>query len=203
MDDAEIDARHDEVVGEGQRIAPLAPDDLPPEAEELAAGMRTALDYKDPHPLHHYFATMARHPALFRCQMETGMQLLGNGAIPELERELAILRTAWIARAPYEWAEHVALAKRFGMAAEEIAAIRTGAGHPLWDEHRRAILSAVEQLLDRRAIDDATWAALSRRWDERQMIELPALVGQYHAVALVQNSLRVALNPGSLGLRAR
>jgi hypothetical protein len=52
-------------------------------------------------------------------------------------------------------------------------------------------------------ISDATWAALAHSWDERQLIEFPALVGNYIAVALIQNSLRIRLNEGSLGLMER
>ncbi|MDE2597804.1 MAG: carboxymuconolactone decarboxylase family protein [Sphingomonadales bacterium] len=202
MRDQDIEARHAQVLGSGQRIAPLQSEQFPPEATDLSSRMRSTLDYADENPVHHYFATMAHHPDLFRCQMETGMLLLGKSAIPPDERELAVLRTAWLCRAPYEWAEHVALARRFGVSADEIAMVRQGSTAAGWDSHRRALLRAVEELLDDKAITDATWQTLAARWDAKQMIELPALVGQYHAVALVQNSLRIALNEGSEGLRA-
>ena len=202
MTDEEITAREAQVLGSGQRIAPLAPADFPPEAGELTSRMRSTLDYPDENPVHHYFATMAHHPAVFRCQMETGMVLLGSGAIPAAERELVILRTAWLCRAPYEWAEHVALARRSGVTAQDIAMVRQGSTATGWNDLRRTLMGAVEEMLDDRMMSDATWAALAAVWNERQLIELPALVGQYQAVALVQNSLRIALNEGSKGLRA-
>ena len=52
-------------------------------------------------------------------------------------------------------------------------------------------------------ISDATWSALAKRLDERQLIELPIIVGQYQTVAYYQNSLRLRLHTGNLGLKAR
>jgi hypothetical protein len=54
-----------------------------------------------------------------------------------------------------------------------------------------------------RRISDATWGMLARRLDERQLIELPIVVGQYQTVAYYQNSLRLRLHTGNLGLKAR
>jgi len=56
---------------------------------------------------------------------------------------------------------------------------------------------------DRAMISDATWLTLTRRLDERQLIELPIIVGQYQTVAYYQNSLRLRLHTGNLGLKAR
>jgi hypothetical protein len=52
-------------------------------------------------------------------------------------------------------------------------------------------------------ISDATWRTLAKRLDERQLIELPIVVGQYQTVAYYQNSLRLRLHTGNLGLMAR
>ena len=52
-------------------------------------------------------------------------------------------------------------------------------------------------------VSDATWAALATRLDEKQLIELLMLVGHYHKVAFVQNSLRFSPREGNSGLSAR
>jgi hypothetical protein len=49
----------------------------------------------------------------------------------------------------------------------------------------------------------STWGTLAKRLDERQLIELPIIVGQYQTVAYYQNSLRLRLHTGNRGLRAR
>jgi alkylhydroperoxidase family enzyme len=147
--------------------------------------------------------TMLRHPELFARQTDIGMLLLGSGALPARDREIAILRAAWLCGAPYEWGEHVIIAKKQGVTPAEIEAIVTGPQAPGWSDHDRAILRAVEELRADAMISDATWATLAIRFDERQMIELPILIGQYHTVAYYQNSLRLRLHSGNLGLLAR
>jgi alkylhydroperoxidase family enzyme len=147
--------------------------------------------------------TMLRHPGLFARQAEIGVQLIGKGVLSARDRELAILRVGWLCQAPYEWGEHVIIAKKLGITSDEIEAITIGSGAPGWSEHEAAILRAVEELLADAMISDATWDVLAKRLDERQLIELPSLIGQYQAVAYYQNSLRLRLHGGNLGLRAR
>jgi alkylhydroperoxidase family enzyme len=147
--------------------------------------------------------TMLRHPHLFALQADVGIQLLGRGALSARDREMAILRIGWLCQAPYEWGEHVLIAKKVGITSEDIERITQGSAAAGWDDHERAILKAVEELYDEAMISDATWATLAQRLDERQLIELPILIGQYQGVAYYQNSLRLRLHEGNLGLKAR
>lgn len=199
---AEAAARQDEILGPPQRIAPLPSGDFSDEATALALGVRDALGYTED-IIPEYFATMFRHPGLYRLQMETGAFLLGSGAIPPRERELAVLRVGWLCGAPYEWSAHVDIGRKVGLSAAELERVIAGSAAEGWSDHERAILRGVEELVGDHMISDATWAALARGWDERQLIEFPALVGNYIAVALIQNSLRIRLNEGSLGLMER
>ncbi len=195
-------ARHAEIIGPPQRIAPLPREEFPPEATALATLVSSALDY-DEDVIPDYFATMFRHPQLYRLQMETGALLLGSGSIPPRERELAILRVGWLCGAPYEWSAHVDIARKVGMTAAEIERVTAGSSAPGWNDHDVAVLRGVEELVGDHMLSDATWAALAEVWDDHQLIEFPSLVGQYITVALVQNSLRIRLNEGSLGLMER
>ena len=47
---------------------------------------------------------------------------------------------------------------------------------------------------------DATWEVLARYLNTQQLIELPVVVGQYQTVAYYQNSLKLRLHEGNLGL---
>jgi alkylhydroperoxidase family enzyme len=147
--------------------------------------------------------TMLRHPDLFLRHTDTGIQLLTQGALSGRDRELAILRIAWLCQAPYEWGEHVHIAKKLGLTSADTERITRGSDAPGWSDHEQAILRATEELHKNAMISDATWAALSKHLDERQLIELPVLVGQYQGVAYYQNSLRLRLHDGNLGLKAR
>jgi alkylhydroperoxidase family enzyme len=147
--------------------------------------------------------TMLRHPDLFVREIDIGVQLLTRGALCDRDRELAILRIGWLCQAPYEWGEHVLVAKHVGVTSEEIERLIRGSAAPGWSEHDQAILRAAEELFADAMISDATWATLSKRLDERQLIELPIVIGQYQVVAYYQNSLRLRLHNGNLGLKAR
>jgi alkylhydroperoxidase family enzyme len=147
--------------------------------------------------------TLLRHPNLFLRHTDTGIQLLTQGALASRDRELAILRIAWLCRAPYEWGEHVHIAKKVGLTSADIERITQGSDVAGWSEHEQAILRATEELHKDAMISDATWVTLSKRLDDRQLIELPVLVGQYQGVAYYQNSLRLRLHDGNLGLEAR
>ncbi|HMZ13345.1 MAG TPA: carboxymuconolactone decarboxylase family protein, partial [Mycobacterium sp.] len=58
----------------------------------------------------------------------------------------------------------------------------------------RALLTGVDQLIKDRAISDDTWRQLSGYLDRRQLIEFVTLVGQYDALALSLNTLRVPMD---------
>jgi len=147
--------------------------------------------------------TMLRHAELFSVHTDVGLHLLSKGALAWRDRELAILRIAWLCQAPYEWGEHVLVAKRFGFTSDDVARVIKGPEAAGLDEHESAILRAVDELHGNAMISDATWNTLAKRLDERQLIELPIVVGQYQSVAYYQNSLRLRLHNGALGLKAR
>lgn len=193
METEEAARRQDLVLGQPMRIAPLAQEELGEEVRSLVHRIGATLDYKPAEVLTTYFALLARHPHLFKSQLEMGIFLFSGSAIPPRERELAVLRTAWLAGAPYEWGEHVDIARKLGMTPEETDAIRRGPQAPGWSGHERAILSAVDELVDNKMISDATWSVLAQTWNEAQLIELPCIVGQYLSVAMLQNSLRLPL----------
>lgn len=146
---------------------------------------------------------MLHHPRLFTSLTDVAIQLMGDGRLAPRERELAILRIAWLCQAPYEWGEHVIIAKKAGITSEEIERITLGSQAGGWSEHEQAILHATEELHACAVISDETWEILSRRFDDRQLIELLVLIGQYQATAYYQNSLRVRLMQGNRGLEAR
>lgn len=200
----DIPAREAQVVGERQRIMPLDQGALTEETRKLSAAIRGTFGIAENGPMvPETFATMGKHPGAFRCQLEMGMELIGRGVLPPRERELAILRVGWLCRAPFEWGEHVNFARRCGVSAEEIERVTHGSSAQGWNAHERAVLRAVEELLGDQSISDETWAVLAKSWTERQLMELPVLVGHYFATALLHHSLRISLLDSNPGLRHR
>lgn len=203
FEEFDIDAREAQVIGEEQRIAPMAPSEFPPEAKKLADEVRTLFGVTDLSGVPDTFATMFKHPGIYRGQMELGLELNQHGSLSPRERELVILRVAWLCRSPFEWGEHVDVGKKVGLTSEEIDRVTHGSAAAGWSDHERAVLRAVEDLIGDHAVSDAAWDELAKSWSEKQLIELPGLVGAYVLTAMVYNSLRMRPLEGNPGLRHR
>ncbi len=199
----DIAAREREIIGQVPRVAPLRPEELSPDVRKMVNDLRAAASLPPSDVIPEVMATLLKHPDLYAAHMQMGLQLLGKGVLAPRDRELAVLRVGWLSRAPYEWGEHVGVGKRIGLTSAEIERVTRGSKDPAWTEHDRAILRAVEELHANAMISDRTWATLAKRLNEKQLIELPMLVGQYQLVAYYQNSLRMRLMEGNAGLKAR
>ncbi len=137
-----------------------------------------------------FFRTLLRHPGLYRRFAPFVGKLLLKGRLPARARELAILRCAALCAADLEWNAHVPMARAAGLDDAEIRAVRGGSAAPVWTPGDAAVLRAAEELHAEARIGDATWALLAGAFDEAQLIELTFLIGAYHMIAFVQNSLR-------------
>lgn len=175
------------------RIPPLAPEDQDDQTRELVA--QALVPGAEANNI---FTTLVRHPGLFRRWLPFGGKLLA-GRLPGRDRELLILRTSWWCGAEYEWGHHARLALASGVTEDELERVKAGPDHTDWTPFDAALLRAADELHRDSHIGDGTWAALAARYDERQLIEVPMLVGQYHLVAFALNSLGVQLEPGVAG----
>jgi 4-carboxymuconolactone decarboxylase len=180
-------------VPTGPRIPPLAPEEQDGQARELLAAVR--IDGAPDAPTANIFSTLVRHPGLFRRWLPFGGKLLA-GKLPARERELLILRTAWLCQAEYEWAQHAVIGRAVGLSDEQIDRVREGPDAAGWDPFEVTLLCAADELHASARIDEATWNELASRYDEQQLIEVPMLVGHYHMVAFTLNSLGVPLEEG-------
>jgi alkylhydroperoxidase family enzyme len=167
------------------RITPL-------EDAELDENARTILDMVRPTGADagSVFRTLVRHPKLLRDFVRYGGRLM-YGEIGQRDRELVILRVAVRTQSAYEWGQHVLVARQMGIDDADITAVSHGPSATRWNTDDRALLQAVDQLIDDSQIDDPTWAALRATRDDLQLIELPLLVGHFIGVAYLLNAIRV------------
>ncbi|MCB2075854.1 MAG: carboxymuconolactone decarboxylase family protein [Novosphingobium sp.] len=186
-------------LGGPPRIEPLAPEELGDAGWMAMSRSRDLTGYPKDAPLHPFLATMCRHTEMFERFMQFGMNFLNNSVIGPREREMIILRTGWLCDAPYEWCEHVAAGLREGLTEQEIGWIREGPEAGDWNERDRSLLRAVDELHDTSMISDEVWSALAEHLDERQLLELPVLVGHYHMTAFLQNAIRFEPNRDRFG----
>ena len=198
----DVAVRQAHVVGDAPRVGAVPNEAIDETSWRLVNEVRASAGARPTSVMPEYMRTMVKHPTIFRAHMEMGTVIF-QGLIPPRERELAVLRTGWLCRAPYEWGEHVDIGKRYGLTAEEVERVTAGSSAPGWNEHEAAILRGVEELIADQALSSETWNTLAKYWDERQLIEFLMMVGQYTAIAMVQNTLRIALAKDNPGLSHR
>jgi alkylhydroperoxidase family enzyme len=204
--DEAVRRREELVLGQAPRIAPLNTPEIIEAAIRNTQELRKAAGSATPvtaDTIPEFVTTLMRHPDLYYRLTAVSVQLQARGTLPARDRQLAILRKAWLCQAPYVWGEHVKHSNRIGINSEGIERVTQGSSAPGWSEHERAILRAVEDLHADAMISAAAWDVLSKQLDDRQLIELPILVGQFTTMMYLQNSLRMRLGPGNRGLAAR
>jgi 4-carboxymuconolactone decarboxylase len=175
------------------RIAPL------PE-QEWTAEQRELLDQVSRGGrVFNVFATLVRHPRLFKRWTPFAGHLLYTSSLTARDRELLILRTAWLAQAEYEWGQHVEIAKRCGLSPAEIERVALGPDAKGWSAAEAALLTAADDLFGDACLSDASWKALSARYDTAQLLDIIFTVGHYAMLAMALNSLGVRLDEGIKG----
>ncbi len=171
------------------RIAPVQAADW---SEEQRALMQPLVDRKTEYNV---FKTLVTAPDAFRGFMAYGSYILSRAnSLPAREREIVILRTGWLCRSGYEWAQHVLIGQRSGLTDAEIEAIKVGREAESWSAADRALIQATDELHADRFISDATWASMGEHWSERQRLDLILTVGQYTQVSMLLNSCGVQLD---------
>lgn len=144
--------------------------------------------------------TFAHSPKTAELFSELNVHLLLTNSVPVRQRQIAIMRTAWICRATYMWSSHLRTSLSFGLEPELFRPLQVGADDPYFTDLERVIIRAAEDLVSDRLISEANWAALSTEWDEQQLIDFMFTVGAYVLTAGVMRSTGVQREPELLAL---
>lgn len=147
------------------------------------------------------FATVVRNEGLFARWTPFLGRLLA-GKLPARDREILILRTGWLCRSEYEWGQHDLIGREAGLTESDLRRIVRGPDSDGWSPPERLLLRATDEMHERFAVSDDTWTGLADQYDEAQLIEIPMVVGHYHMVAFVLNTLRVQREPDLPGFPA-
>lgn len=142
------------------------------------------------------FGTLARHPKLFKRWLVFSNHILFKSSLPPRDREILILRTALLCGSEYEWGQHVRIGKALGLSDDVFCQISDGPDASGWDAFDAVLVRAVDELHLDTIISDATWKALSMRYDEYQLMDLVFTVGQYRMVAMAINTFGIQLDDG-------
>ena len=86
-----------------------------------------------------------------------------------------------------------------GLTEEEIKRITEGPKAAGWDASDATLLRATDELYYDAFITDATWGALAKSYNQQQLMDLVATVGEYNLVSMLLNSFGVQLEEGVPG----
>lgn len=169
------------------RLAPAMPREMRPLDAVITAALGAVAGTDRPN----VFTTLARHRRMFRPWLRFAATLMPAGSLPARDTELVILRVAHLCGCHYEWQHHERLSREAGLSQRQIDAVRDDSGAGAWEPRQHLILAATDELHSARVISDQTWQRIAAELDERQLIELPMLVGHYEMLAITINSLGI------------
>lgn len=132
--------------------------------------------------------TFAHHPNLANAFSPLNIHLLSNNTLPVKERQIAIMRTAWITQATYMWSSHLQTSVSCGLSPDMYGPIQRGAHDPYFTDFERTVIRATEDLVHDRKVSDENWEALRVEWNEQQLLDFLFTVGCYVMVAGVMRS---------------
>ena len=144
--------------------------------------------------------TFAHNPLVAGLFSSFNIHLLTTNSLPVKQRQIAIMRTAWITRAVYMWSSHLNTSLRAGLDDAMFEPLKHGAGHPYFTPFENTVIRATEELVANRTIGAENWAALTAEWDDRQMLDFMFTVGCYVTPAAIMRATRVQRDPDLLAL---
>jgi 4-carboxymuconolactone decarboxylase len=141
---------------------------------------------------------MANHPPLAIAYNIFGKHLLLASTLPVRPRELVVLRCAWHQKCEYEWHYHIGYGLSAGLTMAEMAAVRDGPDSPVFDgqDEDRAVLRAVDELVEVNRISDGTWADLLRFFSKEQIMDFVFTVGNYVMLGWAVASFGIPVEAG-------
>jgi alkylhydroperoxidase family enzyme len=169
---------------------PPLPADQWDDAVDRALAVMLPEDRRNPQNASNILGTFVNHPDLTKEFLKFNVHLLFKSTLPPRLRELAILRVAHRTGSEYEWVQHVKLGMREGLTEEDIAGVQRGEAADAFDA---TVLAAVDELLEKYNLSDATWSALSERFDKRQRMDFVFTVGCYVTVSMALKTFGVEL----------
>jgi len=171
------------------RMGPLSDEELDAEQEEIIAPFRkVGADFG-------VSRAFVRHPrALAAFRTWATYVMIDKNPLPEREREIMALRTAWRIKAGYVWSRHISYAHKAGLADAEIEALKRPVEARDWSEADAALIAAADALVADFHVPDDIWARLSAHFDDRQCMDAIFVVGHFCMLGMFLNTAGVPID---------
>ena len=176
----------------GDRFKPLTYEQMTPEqktmVDHLLAGPRAGATGP--------FNVLLRSPEMGDLAQSLGAKVRFNSSLPRVLNEMAIIMTARVWSAQYEWYAHKRAALQAGLSPAIVDAIAAGKRPTAMQPNEEAIYNFCNELLNTKQVSDATFQAAVKSFGERGVVDLIGLTGYYQLVSMLLNVDRYPLPAG-------
>ncbi len=142
------------------------------------------------------FKVMSINKRLFWAWLYFASKLMPYGKLSGRERELIILRVAWLCRCRYEWGQHIEVGLKNGLTDKDVINVSLGFS-AFDDEKEKTLLTACDEIISNQLISENTWQTLSNFYTDKLLIEISMLIGHYQMLAGFLNSTGLQLEPSA------
>jgi 4-carboxymuconolactone decarboxylase len=168
------------------RVAILIEERLNPTQRALMDAMRsgprgTSLAIQGP------FAAFLHAPAFGDLAQRLGAHCRFRTTLPPRLSETAILTTARMWRAQFEWYAHEPMALKAGVSPKTVRDIKAGRAPKTAPKDERAIYDFVQELYKTRRVSDRTYKRVRAFLNDEAMVELVGVLGYYTLISMTLN----------------
>jgi len=170
------------------RIVPLEKEQW---SEETREALKTVTNEKG--KALNIFATLANSPAAVKPFLAWASYILQGTKLTPREREILILRIGHLCNSGYEFHQHTRIGLRSGLSESDIQALRKTTDDGDWSEAEVLLIEAADQLHGDSFIGTETWTALAEHYNDKQLMDIVFVVGQYTQVSMLLNTFGVQI----------
>jgi 4-carboxymuconolactone decarboxylase len=133
------------------------------------------------------FAVWMHAPEFGDLAQKLGAHCRYQTALPPRLSEFAILCTARLWRAQYEWFAHAPMAEKGGVKLETIQNLRAGRMPKSAPKDERAIYDFIQELYKTKRVSDRTYKRVHGFLGDAAMVELTGILGYYVLISMTLN----------------
>jgi 4-carboxymuconolactone decarboxylase len=138
------------------------------------------------------FAVFLQAPAFGELAQQLGGHCRFKTAVPPRLSEFAILVTAKLWRAQYEWYAHVPQAEKAGVKPATIRDLHRGRPPKSAPKDERAIYDFVQELYKTRRVSDRNFKRVRDLLGEAATVEFVGILGYYVLISMILNVFRMS-----------
>jgi 4-carboxymuconolactone decarboxylase len=177
----------------GDRFKPLTYETMTPEQKRMTDNVLTGERKSMGGP----FNVLLRSPEMGDLAQQLGAHVRFRSSLPRHLNEMAIIMTARVWTAQYEWYVHKEAALQAGLNPAIVSAIAENKRPASMKPDEQALYEFTKELLDTKHVGDATFQNAVKAFGEKGVVDLVALTGYYAMVSALLNVDRYPLPAGA------